>query len=167
MQVYYAKNIKIGLSEMGGNRTTSYLPESLRGSTTIIGLAQKRYLQYSILQKTTYVDLVQSVFDIEKRNTKRKVSSETTITRIEPAPIRKKKIGRVCYYIASINGAILVKVVVQLRKCFRLVTYPFYFFAPPFKINLSKVRYCSLLKYISTHKEPLKIHIELGKFMNL
>ena len=59
-----------------------------------------------------YVHLVQSVFDIKKRNTKRKVSSETMITRIEPAPIRKKKVGRVCYYIASINGVILVKVVV-------------------------------------------------------
>ena len=41
-----------------------------------------------------YVHLVQSVFDIEKRDTKRKASSETTITRIEPAPIRKTKIGR-------------------------------------------------------------------------
>ena len=59
-----------------------------------------------------YVDLIQSVFEIEKPTNKRKVSLETMITRFEPTPIRRKKIGGVCYYIASIDRTMLLKVVV-------------------------------------------------------
>ena len=59
----------------------SYLSEVL----TRVDYDNQSFLFYEILNilysdKTTYVHLVQSVFDIEKRNTKRKVSSETMIT---------------------------------------------------------------------------------------
>ena len=89
---------------------------------------------------------------------KERYPRKTTITWFEPAPIQKKKTGGVCYYIASINRAMLLKIVVQLNKCLRSVTYPPYFFEPPFKINMCKVRYWSLLKYIHKFKEPFKIH---------
>ena len=56
-----------------------------------------------------HVDVVQNAFELEKHGNKRKVSSETTITRFKPAPIYRKKIGGVCYYIVSVNKTMVVK----------------------------------------------------------
>ena len=95
--------------KMAGIRTTSQISESFThvNYDSWSCMLSKFFVFYTL--KTTYVDLVQSVFDIQKPANKRKVSSETAIAQFEPAPIRGKKIGGVCYYIALMNTVMLVK----------------------------------------------------------